>query len=321
LGFAQGFDQYNAVGTPDRQIVKNVDQVFSAPDSRPAMVFVHFMRPHFPYRPRAFFDRFGSGAAGVAITGENVRSINDGLIEFTDDDLAHNVNLYDAAIAETDDRVQQVLEGLDRRGVAEETLVVLIADHGEEFMDHGRVGHGQSVYEELIHVPMIFTGPGIAAGVTIDTPVQNIDLLPTLAGLLWDERLPDAQGRDLSRALLQGQEPLQAQVFSESGHSGGFCAVIDGRFKLVYFPSSKEVEFYDLATDPKELSDLSALADHRERREILVEAVQQHLDDTGRAGQRVRAGAPVTTPDHILEQLKALGYVDDEPAGPSDDPE
>ena len=311
LGFAQGFDVYDGVGNRDHTIVRKVDGVFADPDDRPAMVFVHLMRPHFPYQPRKLFRRYGSSESGVRITGENYRQINSGQVHITDSDLAYNVDLYDAAVLETDDRVQQLLEGLDRRGVAAETLVVLLADHGEEFLDHNKVGHGQSVFEELVHVPMVFAGPGIVAGIEIDTPVQNIDLLPTLAGLLWGEDLPDAQGRDLSQVLRSGKVPGQTYVFSESGHPGGFCAVIDGDFKLVYYPGTDVVKLYDLGNDPGELVDLAGRAEYHERTDTLLEAVRQHLAANEAAAAAHVNGPAVLTPAYLFDQLKALGYVFD----------
>jgi arylsulfatase A-like enzyme len=86
------------------------------------------------------------------------------------------------------------------------TIVVLMADHGEEFGDHGSVAHGHTLYDELVHVPLIIAGPGIPAGRKIAIPVQNIDVFPTLAALAFRGIVPTAQGTSLL-PVMQARTP------------------------------------------------------------------------------------------------------------------
>lgn len=329
-GFGQGFEDYDGKGarlgewadTPsreknftlwtmsDEQIVEQLTRLFNDDNRGPTMIFVHLMKPHHPYLPLDEFNVFKTVPDGVAITYMNFREINRGKVHMTAADIAYNIDLYDGTIRETDDRVGRILQALSESEIAGETLVVLSADHGEEFLDHGGVSHGHTVYEELIRVPLILAGPGIPPGKSIDTPVQNIDLLPTIASLIWREKIPTAQGRSLHQLLESRSTNLSpGLVFSEDGRPGWSAAVIDDPFKLIEHESSGKIELYDLINDPGEQSDLSADPAHRERVTHLHAVLRDHLATNRRENARYDMSPGVKLTQEVIEHLRALGYV------------
>ena len=105
-------------------------------------------------------------------------------LQLTPVDVQHLLDLYVAGIRQTDTNVGRLIEYLRDRNLLDDTLVVLVSDHGEEFLEHGSVLHGRTQYQEIMHVPLILRGPGVPKGVRVGTPVSIVDVLPTLLSLL-----------------------------------------------------------------------------------------------------------------------------------------
>src|SRR5205823_11601016 len=114
-------------------------------------------------------------------------------------EVEHLRRLYDAEIRGWDAELGTLLDTLADRGVADSTIVVLTADHGEEFQEHGRLKHRVHLYDELLHVPLVIAGPGVRPG-RVAEQAQGIDLFPTLAGLLGAAPPRGLPGRDLLAA-------------------------------------------------------------------------------------------------------------------------
>jgi arylsulfatase A-like enzyme len=150
-------------------------------------------------------------------------------------DLAHLMALYDGGIAYADEHVGMVLQVLQFLGLAEKTLVVVLSDHGEGFLEHGRFLHANSVYEELLHVPLIMRLPGvIPAGKRIAGNVSHVDLMPTVLGLLQVKIPPQTQGIDLSPAILSDKSVPERLIYSElAEYSLQLRAVRWGDWKLL----------------------------------------------------------------------------------------
>jgi arylsulfatase A-like enzyme len=138
------------------------------------------------------------------------------------DEAAYLSDLYDGEIAYTDAQIGRLLDALRRMGLYDDTLIVLLSDHGEEFFEHGKWQHEQ-LYEECLRVPLMVRLPGGRHGGTrIETPVGLIDVMPTLLDLLEvdppEAALPGRvrrEGRSLAEAILTGKEPRPLPVISE----------------------------------------------------------------------------------------------------------
>jgi arylsulfatase A-like enzyme len=153
------------------------------------MVYVHYLDPHAPYEPpQDKYLRFADHVYPHPLNlGDQVRPCIPELVaggfgpgEERFEDLMLR---YDGEIADTDEAVQQLLEGLKALALLDDTLVILTADHGEEFLDHGYVEHAWRLYEESVHVPLLFWSPRFFKPARIPDRVSLADLLPTLLEL------------------------------------------------------------------------------------------------------------------------------------------
>lgn len=169
---------------------------------------------------------------------------------------------YDSEIAWTDHHIGRVLDRLQSLGLAEDTVVIVVADHGEEFGDHGGTMHRKHLYEEVIRVPLIVSVPGAAPG-RITTPVSVVDIMPTACELLGVAAPDGLQGRSLASSL-GGQEPESRPILAELGRGTlAMTCVVDGFWKLIRQPNTGLSELYDLESDPGEQLDVDEESEER----------------------------------------------------------
>ena len=177
--------------------------------------------------------------------------------------LQYTLWLLDSALLEADeDFVRQVVNTLKKEGVYDKTIIIVIADHGNEYGEHGHTWHGDSLYDEALRIPMIFHIPGLKSGVKIDSIVESVDLLPTICDLL---RIPvpyQAQGVSLRRLWERGFEGGERYTISQAvmGPDPTFStlgAIRSSRWKLIMDKKGLELkELYDIKKDPGELQNV-----------------------------------------------------------------
>jgi arylsulfatase A-like enzyme len=244
---------------------------------------------------------------GIDGTSYQLRQVRMGNLRLRPQDARHLSNLYDAGIRQLDDELGRFFAEL---GSLERTFVVIVSDHGEEFMDHGSVGHGRTLYEELVRVPLIVLGPGIPAGVVVEEPVSLVDVTPTLLSLLGAAVPEELEGEDLSplwdtsaHASDDGR-PLffEADEWYHNPQKNARRAMRRGSYKLHTERISTQGELYDLSRDPRELENLAGRAPD------VVNEMRAELRDFT-AGSRGEGATAELTPEE-LEQLRNLGYTD-----------
>jgi arylsulfatase A-like enzyme len=164
---------------------------------RPFFVFLNYLDVHDPYRPpEPYLHRYTS----MKEPGSRASEHWDWFEHLTPQQRQGALDAYDGAINYVDDHIQQLMQQLQQRGLDRNTLVVITSDHGESFGEHGLMTHGNALYRELIHVPLILWGPGrIPAGKRIDTPVSLTSLPATLLEGAGGTRDPDFPGTSLAR--------------------------------------------------------------------------------------------------------------------------
>ncbi len=230
---------------------------------------------------------------------------------YTDEEVEMLVGLYRGEVRAVDERIGRFLELLRARGLEEDTVIVVTSDHGEGFGEHDRFLHGNSFYEELLHIPLIMAGPGIPSGKRITARVPNVDVMPTLCDLMGAGCMTDTEGRSL-RPLLAGEtEDTGRPLYQTAPMRYGLRdSVIDGDYKLIM--SSGGLELYDLVADPEERTNLA------EEKPDVVRRLQQHLRELRRSNERRRRDnqalvsdeAREETQEGTMEQLRALGYIE-----------
>jgi hypothetical protein len=281
-GLDAGFDYYDVVRLDGRRADQTTTEALEWIDSNkggPFMLFLHYFDIHDPYSPPApydtLFDPGYDGVIGKTFKRKRIGVFRAGgfsrLKYLTPADWRHIKALYDGEIAFTDEAVGALLEGLERMNLRESTLIVLLADHGEEFYEHGGLGHGHTLHGEVIRVPLIFSLPGmLPAGGRRDTQVRLVDIMPTVLDFLGFERAPHFEGVSVKPLILGKGEPAgsgddllpSTAAFSEALYYGTEQKAISTQpWKVIYDMRSDSSALFNLADDPGELNDLAGNRD------------------------------------------------------------
>ena len=223
-------------------------------------------------------------------------------------DLEHLLALYDRGIAYSDVWIGALIAGLKDLGLYDDTILVVMADHGEEFFDHGGFEHGDTFYDELLRIPLIMRVPGVGIGRTVDAQVSVLDVTPTLLDLLGIASDQPMQGVSL-RAALAGAPFPDRVLFAEANQ--GLPRVAMRTKKLKYTRKAflnPQPEAYDLELDPKETENLCAGGG--ETCQAFADAIQEWKIGVEQVASRVSTTpAPTAAIDErTRERLRALGY-------------
>jgi arylsulfatase len=218
-GFARGFDEFS---DPRVKHTTDIERTFEkglaflrrlGADDR-FFLFLHTYSIHDPYEPpEPYASMFWPGEAPGPWAKLPIGGINAGQIAVDERNLDYFEALYDGGIRYADDVLAGFFEELESLGLAAETTIVLTSDHGEEFMEHGRVGHTQ-VYPETLHVPLLVLHPGMRAGRRVPEVVQSIDIAPTLLELAGVAPL-EAAGGDTLVPLIRGARRAPTTAYAE----------------------------------------------------------------------------------------------------------
>ncbi len=230
----------------------------------------------------------------------------------------YNSTLYDASLAEFDAALAKLIGEIQAQGQLDNTVFVFTSDHGEEFLEHGTLYHGNNLHRELVGVPLILSGPGIPAGVRVTERVENRFLAPTLLELVGLGRLENLQGPDLldpEQVSAGAREPMflstRRGVWVEEDGPAlsklGMHGVQFGDHLFFWVPETPDGTprraLFDLATDPEALHDISATDPEQcERYETMIE---RWLERSERTRPNVLDGG-----ESALQLMLDLGYVD-----------
>ncbi len=275
-GLARGFDVFNSGPGGVRDTVDAaIDWIEGA--QRPFFAFVQTYCVHAPYDPpqewRSKLVRPYSGELPASVRPSDNPWGRFGTGRPDERDLTYVQDLYDAEIAFADEQIGRLLERLEAEGLEESTLVVLTSDHGEEFFDHGQTGHGWSLYQEQLHVPLILRwGGAFEGGAVVRHPVHLLDVAPTLARAARAAAPAGWAGIPLSLEPSPGADrPLFApmrQHFLPRMRGVPAAALREGNLKFVDFPEGgrpgdpqQGAALYDLAGDPAERESILEPAD------------------------------------------------------------
>lgn len=315
-GFGGGFDIfYEGCQWDPADCIHRRTEKLLARLEEPFFLYLHYMEPHGPYKPPANHEwRFIRPYEGKDfIAGGNPNPIakmiySDGPeVEVTPRDLEHLIDLYDEEILYFDGQLSRLLGQLKARGQMERTLLILASDHGEEFLEKEHIKHCRSVYQTLVHTPLLFRLPeGLQGnGQRIPGPVQNLDIVPTVLDYLGIDAAPYAlEGKSL-RSRIEGSgsgATAPPRAFTSQRYSR---ALIEDGFKIIMDfedPGQRRQALYHLAEDPAETQAVERLHPEtfrRLRRDLLLWVQEQEGD----AERGVRAAREAE------KQLKALGYL------------
>jgi arylsulfatase A-like enzyme len=284
---------------------RNADQRF--------FLYLHYIDPHAPYAPPEPFRSEFVQDHGFVVHNERKRKVGR--------------DLYDGEVRTFDEGFGELIEQLAGHGVLDDTVIAITADHGEEWYEFGIVGHGTSLYEPVIGVPMIFAGPGVSAGHVSPEPVQTLDLPATLLDLAGLDKRALGDGVSFAPWLDPAADPGERALFLENEFGMGHAVDNDfvlsglrrGPYKLILTerhryrsPSAGHPaqEFYNLSADPAEQDNLIFAEEHQERIGRMVRELLEHSEFL--AAEGLRDDAPAVMDEATRDQLKALGYLGDD---------
>lgn len=314
-GFAQGFDTY--IGPENKKRKAAVNQLVKEADN-PFFGYAHLSGCHIPFQEKKrhwdIMDRFAPDydeearkSEGVDFATADIRhAIRKGELTLEPEDEAYLSMLYDAKYRWVDENeVARLLAGLRQSGQWDRTLLIVTADHGEELYEHKGYGHSETLWDEVINVPLIVKFPAghrpSQLPKRVSMPVTNVDLYPSILEFLGQPIPEELPGRPIL------QSPTPGFAFSQFIHPDDTVdwVVIEGGQKL--YVKQGETMLFDQAADPGEQNNLAV-------------ARPEEVGDRFKFGQSVFAlGAreqgeardiETTLSDDALSELKALGYIE-----------
>lgn len=320
LGFGRGFDDYydrrsrrRGAGIVSPDVTREAVSLLRKSHKQPFFLFLHYFDPHYNYILHKQYDYYPD-YRGKVKSNHSIIDLWHKLHELSEDDVRYLLALYDSEITFTDEYIEKFLDELKKQGFYEDSVIIVTADHGEEFLERGWLGHAITLHEELLHVPLIMKLPGYGARV-IDSPVGLIDIVPTIYQYMG-LKMPDGlEGRalDISRGDSIASRPIFSETFSSQGRRPNpkpvaFRSMVLGNWKFIYDEIRDSEQVYNLSEDPHERNDLSG--QHSEQNKMLRQLLSKWLNyvKTKQKVGPVPDESELFTPEQ-REQLESLGYL------------
>ena len=307
---------------------------------QPFFAFLHVFDPHSPFDPYSPYRGIWSEDGGLDAQEKDIKAVQEVVKDIqrggdllpdrdhfdqagvdADAFVAREKDWYDESILAMDAELRRLHERLEELGLADDTLIVLTSDHGEEFLEHGRHFHGNSTYGEMTNVPLMMWGPRwIPGGTVVEETVQTLDVYPTLLELCGLPVPGRIQGRSLVPLLRDGEwrpRPAFAARFSEKKEITetkdiASFAVVSRGYRLVHNvkrpEGHPEYELYDHVKDPLNLNDLAA--EMPDKVEVLAREIELWRKWAESEAFAREDGDATELTEEEREQLKQLGYVD-----------
>jgi len=312
FGFSQGYVDYQHIKSSKAAEVRDhALRVLSEPRAKPLFLYLHYMEPHSHYSaPEEYRSLFVDPKYDGPMNGRHhqLNQIVEGTLQLSEADAEHLSCLYDQEIRYTDDEVGLILDALVENGLAENTIVVFIADHGEEFLDHGSALHGYTLYQEQLHVPLIVYDPRRSDSRRIEAITRHVDVLPTLLELLGIDGDDGVQGESLvslmdGRDDQRGEVPALAEASLMAVKTVRQRSLLLGDWKLIeHLIPAALPELYNLRHDPGEQHDLMADEPHEAQRlRVRLADLLESLPEA--------KGAVTKLSKEEVRKLRSLGYV------------
>lgn len=308
FGFDNGFDTYRTNGKYFRDNLEATKYWFEQDMEEPFFLFSHGYDAHTPYLTDAL-DR-----AAIDLPESPPKR---GLRSFCQSDkqrssIRRYIAEYDGAIHRGDRYVGKLLAYLQERNLLDHTVIVFLSDHGEEFLEHGRCFHVNTLYREVLHVPLLFVGPGIEARRIPDTVPASVTIASTILDLVGIREHP-LPGASLAHFIAGGSAPV-GLVVSETERSpdrgqgkGHLRSVTTADAKLIHWITRDEHAYFDLVNDPSELHPITEGGHVDKLSRDLSSWSELH---PSRSGARQESSASADDHENLEFQLRGLGYID-----------
>lgn len=321
--FKRGFDTYrmvdikgdvhDAISSPQVSDggISWMDSHIKEHSSTPFFLFLHYFDPHYNYRHHPEYDRT-SWYKGPLYSNMHFSEVRSSASKLTADDIRYLAGLHAEEIAFTDSHIARVFEFIKNTPSLQNTTVIVTADHGEEFHEHGGIGHGVTLYDEVIHVPLLVWSPSKQVGKVVTRWVSTMDIAPTILGTIPQSETQDIQGYPLfefssdTKAIAPESRHLSVHV----AHRARLQALLQSPFKFITKTDGGAEEFYDLLSDATEKENLitthTKAQNFREQQKGLEHLLKN--PDTA-TWQKLTSEEDSSFDAEEAEKLKSLGYL------------
>lgn len=328
-GYSQGFDEFYQVNDQGNthsaitsQLVseKVISWIKSKADKKRFFIMAHFFDPHFSFRHHPEFDLTSQlPNANIIRTKQSPNATYRRKNVKSQADLTLLRLLQAEEISYSDHHIGKIVAELKAHKLLDKTLVIVTADHGEEFWEHGALGHTSTLYDELLRIPLVVYSPLGKMNNLIETPVSQLDLLPTILDCLGiTSTIQGLSGRSLKSIIdgEQGNARNVRQLYSEVSyktHKGvvefNKISVFDQPWKLILDRNNRQYELYNLKVDPQEkINRVKEAKEVFERLAKLLEGLDQQHAQADSVKNTRKKGEIDYQPEEV-EQLKTLGYL------------
>jgi len=323
--FGQGFDHYympSGSCNADTLTDKFKGCLDGISKGERFFAYIHYMDTHAPYNRNRFNNLFTGGGSTYLKPGENyisswhirIMTANNKITEVEKDFL---IALYDGQIRYVDENIKKLVGFLKKKNIFDNTVIIVTSDHGEEFWDHGSYEHGHSLYNEILHVPLILSG-GVFDRYEVSCRVSLLDVFPSVLRLINNNKLSgNFRGIALQSADKEGT--CNTRVLFSTGTLYGdekYC-LVKGDKKLIYNSFNTEnkgafygtaavdnFEIYDLHADPLEKHNMAGSPRGRAGFDLLFSQLQRFI----KISPQFQRSQPSLSPQ-TLKRLKAMGYI------------
>lgn len=314
-GFSQGYDIYNEKNISDKfgnhysisspGVTKDAINFIRKNRSRKFFLFLHYFDPHYIYidHEKNFNYKGTFTSKDISFLRKQIRLKN-----YSQKDIDYLKYCYNTEIRFTDKYIDKVLKELKKLNIFDNTLIVFTADHGEEFVERGWLGHSTTLNSEQTNIPIIIKPP---AGINMDIKnyedlnISNIDIVPTIISILKIKDLPDFSGKNIFSKTENKNQAFAEVSQKEFGSDIELISIVWKKWKLIKDLNKKKYQLYDLSSDPAELTNLYGGSPKIEA-SLKLKLVKWELG-IRKKKRAVKRKRPLS--DKERGRLKTLGYI------------
>jgi arylsulfatase A-like enzyme len=302
----KGFESFQNFGTSRSEVTshKLTEKVINWLEQsykKKFFLWIHYFDPHFNYNPLSEYEGlfgFSQGDCGRVCNGVDIKKIREIEESLTKEEIESLVSLHQAEIFYTDEHIGKILDSVKELNLEGDTVIILTADHGEEFKERTRIGHRLTVYNELIHVPLVIKIPKQKPN-RIKVSIGTKEIFNILSNLILNKDVEFDDEDIISRTYL---------YFKGGETKPNYFTIVSGNYKYICNPTTGKEEFYDLKVDPGEKRNLAKKFRDRKQKRRLKHKLLSWIDKNN-----VKVNEPskeaLKSEEELNKRLRSLGYV------------
>ena len=265
-------------------------------------LWVHYFGPHYPYiavPEYAHMFGFSNNSCGRIYNGMGNNEMNAIRASLTAQELNCIISLYDARIYNTDKNVGLLLDEIKNLNLTNNSMIIIFADHGDEFNEKGRLFHGDSVYNSLLHVPLIVRNPYQALPSRIDGNIATQNFFDIISNI-------DSENIEFENEIFSRKYPFYRtdKYYDFSGDFVGKYSIISGDYKFVYEPGYNVEELFNIKKDPAEANNIYFSPERSKLKEKLVAWIKDKKAESSKPSENA-----IKEQKETEERMKSLGYL------------